>query len=296
MPLIFSYGTLQDEKVQLSTFGRLLKGEKDELPGFEKSLVKIDDRESVTAIGRTHYDNVRFTGRNEDRVRGTAFEITDAELATADEYEEDADYQRRAVTLASGKRAWVYLHRQSVEAAIDPPIEITTPRLLLRKPRRQDAPAMFAAYAQDPEVTRFLRWKPHRDVSESYAVVDRFISQWDAKTEFFWFVFHNETRQLIGSFAARPETGGFNLGFLLARPYWGHGYIPEVITEVVNWTFTESSVLRVWAFCDVENRASARALEKAGFTREGVLPQFSVHPNVSEAPRDCYSYARTRTG
>jgi hypothetical protein len=37
MPLLFSYGTLQQEDVQWSTFGRLLEGEPDELPGFALS-------------------------------------------------------------------------------------------------------------------------------------------------------------------------------------------------------------------------------------------------------------------
>ncbi|MGH9961724.1 MAG: gamma-glutamylcyclotransferase, partial [Pyrinomonadaceae bacterium] len=39
MPLLFSYGTLQQESVQLSTFGRLLQGQGDALLGFEQSLV-----------------------------------------------------------------------------------------------------------------------------------------------------------------------------------------------------------------------------------------------------------------
>ena len=43
MPQLFSYGTLQQEDVQLSTFGRLLQGRRDELPGFEPSLVRIED-------------------------------------------------------------------------------------------------------------------------------------------------------------------------------------------------------------------------------------------------------------
>ena len=43
MPLLFSYGTLQEEDVQRSTFGRLLHGTRDELPGFEQSLARIED-------------------------------------------------------------------------------------------------------------------------------------------------------------------------------------------------------------------------------------------------------------
>jgi hypothetical protein len=59
MPLLFSYGTLQQEDVQLATFGRRLAGTRDELLGFEPATVKIDDAATVRAIGRTEHANVR---------------------------------------------------------------------------------------------------------------------------------------------------------------------------------------------------------------------------------------------
>jgi hypothetical protein len=113
MPLLFSYGTLQQADVQLSTFGRLLRGRGDELPGFEPSSVKIEDPRVVATTGRTHHANVTFNGREDSRVSGTVFEITDAELAAADRYEEIAAYRRVAVTLASGERVWVYIDGRS---------------------------------------------------------------------------------------------------------------------------------------------------------------------------------------
>ena len=109
MPLLFAYGTLQQEHVQLSTFGRLLQGQRDELLGFEQSLVKIEDPQVVATSGKTHHANVTFNGRNDSRVGGTLFEITDAELAAADQYEQLAAYKRVTAMLASGKQAWVYV-------------------------------------------------------------------------------------------------------------------------------------------------------------------------------------------
>lgn len=44
MPLLFSYGTLQQENVQMAVFGRLLHGQKDELVGFEQALIRIEVR------------------------------------------------------------------------------------------------------------------------------------------------------------------------------------------------------------------------------------------------------------
>jgi gamma-glutamylcyclotransferase (GGCT)/AIG2-like uncharacterized protein YtfP len=108
MPLLFSYGTLQQENVQLSTFGRLLQGQKDELVGYEESLVKIEDAEVVATSGKTHHPIVKNSGRSESRVSGTVFEITDEELARADQYEVAA-YKRVNAPLASGKQAWVYV-------------------------------------------------------------------------------------------------------------------------------------------------------------------------------------------
>ena len=110
MPLLFSYGTLQQEEVQLSTFGRKLDGEKDLLLGYEPSLVKIPDPAVATRLGKTHHDNVKATGDDWSNVQGTVFEITDDELAKADRFEAEFDYERLTAALASGKEAWVYVH------------------------------------------------------------------------------------------------------------------------------------------------------------------------------------------
>jgi gamma-glutamylcyclotransferase (GGCT)/AIG2-like uncharacterized protein YtfP len=117
MPLLFSYGTLQQDDVQLSTFGRLLQGQRDALLGFEQSLVPIEASQVVATGGKTHHANVTFNGRNDSRVNGTLFEITDAELAAADKYEQLAAYKRVTATLASGKEAWVYVDADSAPQA-----------------------------------------------------------------------------------------------------------------------------------------------------------------------------------
>ena len=106
--LLFSYGTLQLESVQLATFGRRLAGAADGLPGFEESLVKIEDASVVASSGKTHHPIVRFTGRESDIVYGTAFKVTAEELRNADTYEVSA-YKRISATLLSGVRAWVYV-------------------------------------------------------------------------------------------------------------------------------------------------------------------------------------------
>ncbi|WP_394539077.1 gamma-glutamylcyclotransferase [Lysobacter enzymogenes] len=106
--LLFSYGTLQLPAVQQATFGRLLHGEPDALLGFRRTMVKIDDPQVVATSGETHHPIVAASGDDGDRVAGTVFAISAAELARADEYEVD-DYRRVEAALASGRRAWVYV-------------------------------------------------------------------------------------------------------------------------------------------------------------------------------------------
>ena len=70
MPFLFSYGTLQQEDVQLATFGRRLAGAADALVGYRQSMVEIDDPEVVRTSGKTHHPIVAFTGKTK-RCRGS---------------------------------------------------------------------------------------------------------------------------------------------------------------------------------------------------------------------------------
>src|SRR5262245_41413524 len=113
MPLLFSYGTLQEPDVQHSTFGRLLTGSPDELVGFERGVFEVAEPDFITTSGKAWHAIVRPSGDPASRVRGTVFELTEQELASADAYE-PAGYVRVKTTLASGREAWVY-------AAASPP-------------------------------------------------------------------------------------------------------------------------------------------------------------------------------
>jgi gamma-glutamylcyclotransferase (GGCT)/AIG2-like uncharacterized protein YtfP len=111
---LFSYGTLQLEAVQLATFGRLLNGQPDHLPGYALSQLKIQDAAVVATSGKTHHPIVVRTGHARDRVEGTVLLITADELAHADAYEVK-EYRRDRVALASGISAWVYVDARSAE-------------------------------------------------------------------------------------------------------------------------------------------------------------------------------------
>ncbi len=104
---LFSYGTLQLPEVQRGTYGRLLEGRPDALPGYRLAPLAITDPEVVRLSGQAVHMIARRTGDPADRIAGIVFRITPAELEATDAYEVDA-YARVEVTLVSGARAFVY--------------------------------------------------------------------------------------------------------------------------------------------------------------------------------------------
>jgi hypothetical protein len=112
--LLFSYGTLQLEAVQVATFGRQLAGTGDALRGFALVSLKIEDQTVIAVSGKTHHTMATFTGRDSDGVSGMLFTVTPNELQNADKYEVAA-VQRVSVVLESGARAWAYVDARYAE-------------------------------------------------------------------------------------------------------------------------------------------------------------------------------------
>lgn len=105
---LFSYGTLQQEEVQLATFGRKLSGTHDHLLGYQLSMLRITDPHVLATSGKEFHPILTHTGNSSDCVEGTIFEITPEELLQADRYEV-ADYKRILAPCRSGTAAWVYV-------------------------------------------------------------------------------------------------------------------------------------------------------------------------------------------
>jgi hypothetical protein len=106
--LLFSYGTLQLEAVQVATFGRQMTGTTDALRGFELVVLTIEDETVIEISGKAHHTMATFTGRASDVIPGTVFAVTPDEIQNADTYEVAA-VKRVEVVLRSGVRAWAYV-------------------------------------------------------------------------------------------------------------------------------------------------------------------------------------------
>lgn len=169
------------------------------------------------------------------------------------------------------------------------PTRLETARLVLRPPTLDDAAWIFERYARDPEVTRYLQWSPHTERGTVVAFLETVVDRPDGDVQ--WVIEeHGRGLGMIGARAVGPHHR--ELGYVLAREAWGRGLMTEATRAVSEACLAEPLVCRVSAYADIDNRASQRVLEKAGFEREGVLRRFAFHPNVSPRPRDCVLMSR----
>jgi len=105
---LFSYGTLQLEKVQLESYGRKLKGSPDVLEKYKIEQLEIKDQEVVEKSRQKYHPIAIKTNNPNFYIKGIIFEISEAELSKTDQYEVK-DYTRILETFQSGTKAWVYV-------------------------------------------------------------------------------------------------------------------------------------------------------------------------------------------
>jgi RimJ/RimL family protein N-acetyltransferase len=155
----------------------------------------------------------------------------------------------------------------------------------------EDAPILFAAYMRDPAVTHYLRWRPHKELSEALDFLGECIAAWEEGTRFPCVIALKGTDEPFGMIDFHVNAATVGVGYVIARSRQGKGYATEALCAVIEWAFQQPSIHRVNASTDVDNIASRRVMEKAGMQREGLLRKYMVHPDISDVPRDCYLYA-----
>lgn len=176
-----------------------------------------------------------------------------------------------------------------------PPSILETLRLRLRVPTLDDTDAVFDAYAADPEVTRFMLWRPHTSTEDTRDFLAEAVTCWRLGEDHRpWAIERSTDGAVIGMIGATVRGHSVEVGYVLARACWGQGLIPEALNAVCDAAFEDPAIHRVWAVCDFENVRSARVLEKAGLRFEGILRSYHVAPSLGPEPRDCRLYARVR--
>jgi RimJ/RimL family protein N-acetyltransferase len=172
------------------------------------------------------------------------------------------------------------------------PETLATARLLLRRPRPADAAAILARYAGDPEVTRLVGWPRHTAVADTSGFLEFDAGQWQQAPAGSYLIEARDGGALLGSTGFLFETPYRAMtGYVLARDAWGRGIATEALAAMVG-AAAPLGVRRLFALCHHEHRASARVLEKCGFSLEGVLRRYAIFPNLDpREPQDVLCYA-----
>ena len=153
--------------------------------------------------------------------------------------------------------------------------ELETERLLLRAMRVSDAPDMYE-YAKNPDVTRYLLWRPHTDVGYTRAYLEYLGGRYRVGGCYEWAVVHNEERRMIGTCGfARIDTAHncAELGYVLNPAYHGKGLMHEAALRVLQFGFNVLGLHRIEARFMLGNDASRHVMEKLRMQFEGVRRQ-----------------------
>ena len=153
---------------------------------------------------------------------------------------------------------------------------LETPRLLLRPFVLEDAAAMYANWASDPEVTKYLCWPTHASVEVSQAVLADWVSHYSEENYYQWAIVPKELGQPIGSIAAvrmNDRVGKVEIGYCIGQTWWHRGYMTEALSRVIGFFFGEVGANRVEACHDPRNPHSGAVMAKCGMAFEGTQRQ-----------------------
>ncbi|VTR42005.1 N-acetyltransferase GCN5 [Actinobacillus pleuropneumoniae] len=152
---------------------------------------------------------------------------------------------------------------------------LETGRTILRKLRSEDEQDIFR-YGSDDEVSRYTSWPTHQTMEDTRHYLNKVLQKYDQHAVAPWGIVDKETGRVIG-------TSGFmawnvhhdiaELGYALSKDYWNRGYMTEVIRTIISYGFDRMKLVRIEASCLPSNLGSARVMEKAGMTFEGIIRQ-----------------------
>ncbi len=148
---------------------------------------------------------------------------------------------------------------------------LQTERLTLRKLTPRDAADMFD-YAHRPDVTRYLTWNPHPDISYSKEYLEYLQGRYAGGMYYDWGIEEKASGKMIGtcgftSFNCSHDKA--EIGYVIHPDYWGKGIAAEAVKKIVAFGFEKLNLHRIEAKFIEGNLRSRRVMEKVGMTFEG---------------------------
>ncbi len=150
---------------------------------------------------------------------------------------------------------------------------IPAERVVLRWLTGDDVPALYEIFSH-PEVMRYWSSPQHQSMTETQHMLERIHESFHKHELYQWGVARKTDNRVIGTCTlAQIDTQNrrAEIGYILAREYWGQGMMREALTALCNFAFTTMNLNRIEADVDPRNAASLRILDRLGFQREGLF-------------------------
>jgi ribosomal-protein-alanine N-acetyltransferase len=158
---------------------------------------------------------------------------------------------------------------------------LTTPRLVLRQIRPDDAPALFPVLS-DPEVMQWWSSGPHRSLTETADYVASNAAEGEGYA--CWAITLRDDVAIGWVILIDGKPAVKEIGYILHRDYWRGGIAREAVACVIDYGFVELKLRRIFADTDPENRGSITLLERLGFQYEGRLRgEWETHIGVRDS-------------
>lgn len=171
---------------------------------------------------------------------------------------------------------------------------IVTERLILRKFTVDDGENMYKNWASDNEVTKFLTWPPHNDVSMSKSIIELWIKETKMSNNYQWCIELKEIKEAIGSISVvhiNELIEAVEIGYCMGKDYWNQGLMTEAFQAIIHFFFLEVGVSEIKARHDIKNTASGKVMIKCGLKFEGMKYQAATN-NTGICDLACYAILR----
>ena len=148
---------------------------------------------------------------------------------------------------------------------------IITPRLTLRRFEIADADMVFRNWANDDEVTRFMRWTAHKDVEETKVSIQSWIDGYRESSKYHWGICLKSGEMIgsVGIIITAEYDFKAEVGYCIGRQFWQQGYASEAVKAVIDYMFTNTDIERIEAYHSILNLASGNVMANAGMRCEG---------------------------
>lgn len=175
-------------------------------------------------------------------------------------------------------------------------VTLETTRLILRKFTMDDADAMFNNWASDSQVTTYLTWPAHSDISVTKMVLDDWTSNYSRNDYYQWAITVKEHGPepigCIGVNSHNDNIGMAHIGYCISRKWWHKGITSEALQCVINFLFDNVGALRIESRHDPRNIHSGNVMKKCGMKYEGTL-RMSDKNNLGICDAACYAILAT---